>query len=183
MNTISSTAQLDQQLEEKIILVDTSDRQIGTAEKLQAHRDGLLHRAFSIFVLNSQGQLLLQRRAKHKYHSGGLWTNTCCSHPRDEEPTILAAHRRLQEEMGFDCELQELFSFVYWAELDNDLIEYEFDHVFVGYSDREPILNPDEADDWQWIDLQVLQTDIREHPEAYTYWLRDCCDRFIAALK
>lgn len=170
------------QLEEKVILVDTSDRQIGTAEKLQAHRDGLLHRAFSIFVLNSQGQLLLQKRAKHKYHSGGLWTNTCCSHPRNEETTLLAAHRRLQEEMGFDCELRELFSFVYQAKLDNELTEYEFDHVFVGYSDRQPILNPEEAEDWQWIDLKVLQADIREQPESYTYWLRDCYDRFISAL-
>jgi len=96
---------------------------------------------------------------------------------------LLAAHRRLQEEMGFDCELQELFSFVYRAELDHDLIEYEFDHVFVGYSDREPILNPEEAEDWKWIDLPVLQADIQKHPEAYTYWLRDCCDRFVAALK
>ncbi|MCA6503311.1 MAG: isopentenyl-diphosphate Delta-isomerase [Pseudanabaena sp.] len=183
MNTVSSTAQLDHKLEEKIILVDTSDRQIGTAEKLQAHRDGLLHRAFSIFVLNSQDQLLLQKRAKHKYHSGGLWTNTCCSHPRDEEPNLIAAHRRLQEEMGFDCELQELFSFVYRAELDHNLIEYEFDHVFVGYSDREPVLNPEEAEDWKWIDLAVLQADIRKHPETYTYWLRDCCDRLVAALK
>jgi len=148
------TSQLTQQLEEEVILVDTSDRQIGIAEKLQAHRKGLLHRAFSIFVLNSQNQLLLQKRAKHKYHSGGLWTNTCCSHPRHEETTLLAAHRRLQE----------------------------FDHVFVGYSDREPVLNPEEAEDWKWIDLKVLQTDIQENPQSYTYWLRDCCDRFIAEL-
>lgn len=177
------TAQLNTLLEETVILVDVSDRQIGVAEKLQAHRDGLLHRAFSIFVLNSQGQLLLQRRAKHKYHSGGLWTNTCCSHPRDRETTVLAAHRRLQEEMGFDCELRELFSFVYRAKLDNDLTEYEFDHVFVGYSDREPILNPEEAEAWKWIDLQTLQADIQQHPESYTYWLRDCCDRFITELR
>ncbi len=177
-----ATSQVTKQLEEKVILVDTSDRQIGVAEKLQAHRDGLLHRAFSIFVINSQGQLLLQKRAKHKYHSGGLWTNTCCSHPRPDEPTDVAAHRRLLEEMGFDCELREIFSFVYQAVLDNDLTEYEFDRVFVGYSDREPILNPEEAEDWKWIDLKVLQADIRQHPESYTYWLRDCCDRFIAEI-
>ncbi len=176
------TSQVTKQLEEKVILVDTSDRQIGVAEKLQAHRDGLLHRAFSIFVINSQGQLLLQKRAKHKYHSGGLWTNTCCSHPRPDEPTDIAVHRRLLEEMGFDCELREIFSFVYQAVLDNDLTEYEFDRVFVGYSDREPILNPEEAEDWKWIDLKVLQADIRQHPESYTYWLRDCCDRFIAEI-
>lgn len=176
------TAQLNTLLEEKVILVDTSDRQIGISEKLQAHREGLLHRAFSIFVLNSQGELLLQRRAKHKYHSGGLWTNTCCSHPRNEEMTLQAAHRRLQEEMGFDCELRELFSFVYRAELDNELTEYEFDHVFLGYSDRAPIPNPEEVEAWKWIDLKTLQGDMQQHPECYTYWLRDCCDRFIAAL-
>jgi isopentenyl-diphosphate delta-isomerase len=167
------------QLEEQVILVDTSDQQIGTAEKLQAHLLGQLHRAFSIFILNSQGQLLLQKRAKHKYHSGGLWTNTCCSHPRPEETLLDAAHRRLQEEMGMTCELQELFSFIYFAKLDRGLTEHEFDHVFVGYSDRPPILNPEEAEDWQWIDLQQLQSDIDNNPEAYTYWLRDCCDRFI----
>jgi isopentenyl-diphosphate Delta-isomerase len=178
--TKALTAPLINQLEEQVILVDISDRQIGVAEKLQAHRDGLLHRAFSIFVLNSQEQLLLQKRAGHKYHSSGLWTNTCCSHPRPNESTLLAAHRRLQEEMGFDCELQEIFSFVYQAELDHDLTEYEFDHVLVGYSDRTPMLNPEEAEDWKWIDLATLQTDIQENPEIYTYWLRDCCDRFIA---
>jgi len=169
-------------LEEKVILVDSSDRQVGIAEKLQAHQDGLLHRAFSIFVLNSQGQLLLQRRAKHKYHSGGLWTNTCCSHPRPNEMTLDAAHRRLQEEMGFDCELQEIFSFVYQAKLDHELTEYEFDHVLLGYCDREPVLNPEEAEDWKWIDLKVLQADIQKNPQSYTYWLRDCCDRFITEL-
>jgi len=179
---MNATAQLNTLLEEKVILVDTSDRQVGTAEKMQAHRDGLLHRAFSIFVLNSQNQLLLQKRAKHKYHSGGLWTNTCCSHPRPNEMTLDAAHRRLQEEMGFDCELQELFSFVYRAKLDHELTEHEFDHVLLGYCDRQPVLNPEEAEDWQWIDLKVMQTDIQENPQFYTYWLRDCCDRFITEL-
>ncbi|ELS33745.1 MULTISPECIES: isopentenyl-diphosphate Delta-isomerase [Pseudanabaena] len=180
---MSTGLQAATKLEEKVVLVDINDRQIGVAEKLQAHRDGLLHRAFSVFVLNSQGQLLLQKRAQHKYHSGGLWTNTCCSHPRHEETTVLAAHRRLQEEMGFDCELREIFSFVYHAQLDNDLTEHEFDHVFVGYSDREPILNPEEAEDWKWIDLKILQADLLKNPQAYTYWLRDCCDRFITAIQ
>jgi isopentenyl-diphosphate delta-isomerase len=183
INPSESQEKLEEKLEEKVILVDISDRPVGTAEKLQAHRDGLLHRAFSIFVLNSQGQLLLQKRAAHKYHSGGLWTNTCCSHPRPDESTLMAAHRRLQEEMGFDCDLQEIFSFIYQAALDHDLTEYEFDHVFLGYSDRAPLLNPEEAEDWKWIDLTTLQTDIQLHPEAYTYWLRDCCDRFISELK
>ncbi|OYQ63061.1 isopentenyl-diphosphate delta-isomerase [Pseudanabaena sp. SR411] len=179
---MSATAQINTLLEEQVILVDISDRQVGIAEKLQAHRDGSLHRAFSIFVLNSQNQLLLQKRAKHKYHSGGLWTNTCCSHPRPNEMTLDAAHRRLQEEMGFDCELQELFSFVYRAQLDHELTEYEFDHLLLGYSDHEPVLNPEEAEDWKWIDLKVLQADIQKNPQSYTYWLRDCCDRFITEL-
>jgi len=168
---------------EKVVLVDHSDRPVGVAEKLQAHREGLLHRAFSVFVLNSQGQLLLQKRAQHKYHSGGLWTNTCCSHPRPDETVLEAAHRRLQEEMGLDCELQELFSFVYHAELDHGLTEYEFDHVLLGYSDRQPILNPEEAEAWQWLDLTALQADMQQNPQSYTYWLRDCGDRFIAELK
>lgn len=179
---MSATAQINTLLEEQVILVDISDRQVGIAEKLQAHREGSLHRAFSIFVLNSQNQLLLQKRAKHKYHSGGLWTNTCCSHPRPNEMTLDAAHRRLQEEMGFDCELQELFSFVYRAQLDHELTEYEFDHVLLGYCDHEPVLNPEEAEDWKWIDLKVLQADIQKNPQSYTYWLRDCCDRFITEL-
>ena len=170
------------QLEEQVILVDESDRQIGIAEKLAAHQSGQLHRAFSIFILNSQGQLLLQKRAQHKYHSGGLWTNTCCSHPRPDESLTDATQRRLTEEMGITCELTELFSFIYRAELDRGLIEYEFDHVFLGYSDRPPILNPDEAEDWQWIDLPKLQADIRDRPSVYTYWLRDCCDRFVSHL-
>ena len=170
------------QLEERVILVDTNDRQIGTAEKLAAHQLGQLHRAFSIFILNAQGQLLLQKRAQHKYHSGGLWTNTCCSHPRPDESLAIATQRRLLEEMGMTCELTELFSFIYRAELDQGLTEYEFDHVFLGYSDRPPVLNPEEAEDWQWIDLQKLQADIRDRPEAYTYWLRDCCDRFVSHL-
>ena len=180
---MNATAQINTLLEEKVVLVDSSDRPVGVAEKLQAHREGLLHRAFSIFVLNSQGQLLLQKRAKHKYHSGGLWTNTCCSHPQPDETLLDAAHRRLQEEMGFNCELQELFSFVYHAELDHQLTEYEFDHVLLGYSDRQPVLNFEEAEDWRWIDLTTLQADIQQNPESYTYWLRDCCDRFVAELK
>ncbi len=180
---MNATAQINTLLEEKVVLVDSSDRPIGVAEKLQAHQDGLLHRAFSIFVLNSQGQLLLQKRAKHKYHSGGLWTNTCCSHPRPDETLLDAAHRRLQEEMGFNCELQEMFSFIYHAELDHQLTEYEFDHVLLGYSDRQPVLNVEEAEDWQWIDLTTLQADIQQNPESYTYWLRDCCDRFVAELR
>jgi isopentenyl-diphosphate delta-isomerase len=143
---------------------------------------GILHRAFSVLIFNTKGELLLQQRAAHKYHSPLLWTNSCCSHPKPGETITAAATRRLQEEMGFDCELLEVFSFIYQAKLDNELTEYEFDHVFVGYSDSEPVLNPEEVEDWKWIDLKVLQIDIQENPQSYTYWLRDCCDRFIAEL-
>jgi isopentenyl-diphosphate Delta-isomerase len=164
-------------LEEQVILVDESDRPIGTAEKLAAHKNSALHRAFSIFVVNGQGQVLLQKRAKQKYHSGGLWTNTCCSHPRPGEETIAAAKRRLQEEMGFCCELAEIFSFVYRAQLDHELTEYEFDHVLLGKFDGEPILNPDEAEAWKWIEMTDLQLDIAANPDRYTFWLKNCVDR------
>lgn len=164
---------------EQVILVDEGDRQVGVAEKMQAHREGMLHRAFSIFVTNSNGQLLLQKRAKSKYHSGGLWTNTCCSHPRPSETTAIAASRRLQEEMGFHCDLREIFSFTYQAQLDNELTEYEFDHVFTGRFDGEPQINPEEAEDWKWIDLDDLQADLQVHPDLYTYWLRSCFGKFM----
>ncbi len=164
---------------EQIILVDQNDQQIGTAEKLWVHQQGRLHRAFSIFVINSQGQLLLQKRAIAKYHSGGLWTNTCCSHPRPDESILSAGDRRLQEEMGFACELSEIFSFIYNSPLDHGLIEYEYDHVLLGKFDGEPILNPLEAEDWQWIDLDQLKLALVTHPELYTFWLKACFDKFL----
>ncbi len=167
---------------EYVVLVDQHDEPVGVAEKLQAHRQGLLHRAFSIFVVNSQGQLLLQKRALGKYHSGGLWTNTCCSHPRPQETVAQAAMRRLQEEMGIACNLDELFSFIYHADLDHGLVEYEFDHVLLGYFDGAPSPNPAEVADWQWIDLDNLQKLIYTQPEHYTYWLRMCLNQFRAAL-
>ncbi|MEI6428817.1 MAG: isopentenyl-diphosphate Delta-isomerase [Pseudanabaena sp. ELA607] len=167
---------------EYVILVDHHDEPIGVAEKLQAHRQGLLHRAFSIFVVNGQGQLLLQKRALAKYHSGGLWTNTCCSHPRPQETIAQAATRRLDEEMGIACDLTELFSFIYQADLDHGLVEYEFDHVLLGYFDGEPKPNPAEAEAWQWIDLDNLQRLIYNNPDDYTYWLRMCLNQFRAAL-
>lgn len=164
-------------MEERVILVDEDDQEIGIAEKLNAHREGKLHRAFSIFVFNSEGKLLLQNRAGAKYHSGGLWSNTCCSHPRPEEHVGKAAHRRLQEEMGFDCDLQEIFSFIYKVKLNNDLFEHEYDRVFVGKFDGEPSPNPKEVDDWKWICLEELRKDIQENPGSYTYWLRICIDK------
>ncbi len=166
-------------MEEQVILVDEGDRQIGVAEKLKAHQEASLHRAFSIFVLNSQNQLLLQKRAKTKYHSGGLWTNTCCSHPRPEEVTLLAAHRRLKEEMGFDCKLTEIFSFTYKIKLDRDLFEHEFDHVLLGRFDGEPNLNLEEAEDWRWMAIEDLMVDIKVNSHLYTYWLQTCIDKFV----
>ncbi len=167
-------------MEEQVILVDAADQEIGIGEKIQTHQEGKLHRAFSVFVFNSRGQLLLQKRAQSKYHSGGLWSNTCCSHPRPEEPTEKAAHRRLKEEMGFDCALYEIFSFTYKVKCDNDLTEHEFDHVFLGTFEGEPTPSPQEVDEWKWIDLAELRQDVREHPERYTYWLRISMDEIVS---
>jgi len=160
-------------MQEKIILVDENDREIGLEEKLAAHRNGKLHRAFSIFIFNTKGELMLQKRAVKKYHSGGLWSNTCCSHPRAGEETAAAAHRRLQEEMGFDCGLEHAGSFIYNAELDNGLIEHEFDHLYIGFHDGMPNLNLKEAQGWKWIKPAALRKDIASHPENYTYWLKE----------
>jgi len=167
----------------EVILVDENDNEIGTEEKLKAHQEGKLHRAFSIFVLNSKGQLLLQKRAKSKYHSGGLWTNTCCSHPSPGETLEKAVHRRLKEEIGFDCELKEIFSFTYKANFDNGLIEHEYDHVFIGNFDGEPAPNPEEVDEWKWVDLEELKKDIQENPDSYSYWLKHSIDKVISYLK
>ncbi|MAG15991.1 isopentenyl-diphosphate delta-isomerase [Candidatus Woesearchaeota archaeon] len=162
---------------EEVILVDENDKQIGTAEKLQAHKDGKLHRAFSVFVFNSEGKLLLQQRAKSKYHSPGLWTNTVCSHPRLGESVEQAAHRRLKEEMGFDCELKEAFTFTYKTKFDNGLTENEFDHVLIGNYDGNPTSNPEEVESWKWVEMEELKKDIQANPENYSYWLRVAIDK------
>ena len=166
-------------MQEYVILVDRMGREIGTEEKLKAHREGKLHRAFSIFIFNTPGELLLQKRSETKYHSGGLWTNTCCSHPRLGESHYCAARRRLNEEMGFDCELMELFSFIYHANLENNLFEHELDLVFVGRYDGQPVPNPDEVDDWKWVDIEALKQDVGENPERYTYWFKLVLDRVL----
>jgi len=153
-----------------IILVDENDNQIGIMEKIEAHEKGLLHRCFSIFILNSKGEMMLQKRADGKYHCGGLWTNTCCSHPKPNEGNKEAAHRRLKEEMGFDCELKEIFNFTYYKKFDNGLIEHEFDHVFIGNYDGDPELNSDEVSDWQWVSPKYLDKDTDSNPNKYTYW-------------
>lgn len=140
--------------------------------KMQAHLSGALHRAFSIFIFNKKGQLLLQQRALNKYHSGGKWTNTCCSHPRIGEHIENAAHRRLFEEMGMKCELTYGFNFLYKADVENGLLEHEYDHVYFGYTDDLPVLNADEVAAYQYIDLEYLSEDLNNHPEKYTEWLK-----------
>lgn len=164
---------------EHVILVDTNDNPIGLEEKIKAHELALLHRAFSVFVFNKNGELMLQRRALHKYHSPGLWTNTCCSHPRPDEATLDAAHRRLVEEMGFDCDLKWKFSFIYKAPFDNGLTEHEFDHVFYGSYDHNPVVNPDEVESWKWINMDALLTDVMKNPEDYTVWFRIALEKII----
>lgn len=165
-----------------VILVDEKDNQIGFEEKLKAHQNANLHRCFSIFVFNNKGQLLLQQRALDKYHSAGLWANTCCSHPRPGEETINSAHRRLKEEMGFDCELIEAFSFKYKTAFDNGLTENEFDHVFVGKYNEEPISNMVEVNAYKWVDLKWLEKDIKDNQEIYTTWLKICFEK-VASIK
>lgn len=166
-------------MSEQVILVNESDVPVGTMEKLEAHRRGLLHRAFSIFIFNDQKELLLQQRAKDKYHSGGLWTNTCCSHQREGETDMQAATRRLQEEMGMVCELQYGFNFLYKAPIDNGLTEHELDHVFFGKSDQLPVINELEVEDFKYLKLDALQQDIALNPHNYTEWLKICLDEVI----
>jgi isopentenyl-diphosphate Delta-isomerase len=173
-------------VEECVVLVDESDAEVGTLEKQRAHAEGRLHRALSVFVLNARGEMLLQRRASAKYHSGGLWTNACCSHPRPGEPVDVAARRRLREEMGFECPLQPAFAFVYRAEVGDGLVEHEYDHVFLGRYDGEPAPSADEVDDWRWASVQQLADEVAAAPERFTPWFRivfarpDWADRLAA---
>lgn len=156
----------------QVILVDENDIPRGSMEKMEAHKKGELHRAFSIFVFNSKGELLLQKRARNKYHSGGLWTNTCCSHPEPDEDIQEAAHKRLQEEMGFDCKLRNIFNFIYEAKLNNELTEHELDHVFIGYYDDLPSLNYLEVSEWKAKTVIEIREDIRLNPDHYTVWFK-----------
>lgn len=161
-----------------VILVDSKDRAIGKEEKLVAHKKGKMHRAFSIFVINLKGEMLLQRRARNKYHSGGLWSNSCCGHPEPLRDTLVAAHKRLREEMGFDCVLEELFTFSYKADLDHGLREHEFDHVFLGFYDGEPILNKKEADDYKWVNVKKIDANMETNPSEYSFWFKIALDEF-----
>jgi isopentenyl-diphosphate delta-isomerase len=167
---------------EYVVLVDEQDRETGVEEKMQAHKVGLLHRAISVFIFNSRGEMLLQQRAAGKYHSALLWTNTSCSHPRPNESPANAATRRLQEEMGMTCDLTEAFSFVYRAELDHDLIEHEFDHVFVGTCDDMPAPDSSEVASYRYITRQSLINEIAANPGHFTEWFKMCIndwDKFI----
>jgi isopentenyl-diphosphate Delta-isomerase len=164
---------------DEVILVDENDQVIGTAEKLAAHEKGLLHRAFSVFVFNEKGELLLQQRALHKYHSPGLWTNTCCSHPRPNETTIEAARRRCMEEMGITLTLKEIFSFVYQATFENGLTEHEYDHVYIGQYSKDPIINKEEVRAFKWVAPETIQKDLMLNPHHYTAWFKICFERVI----
>lgn len=160
--------------DELLILVDNEDNQIGIQNKLTVHQKGILHRAFSIFIFNSKNELLLQQRSHLKYHSPGLWTNTCCSHPGPGENTINACERRLYEEMGITADLTFSFSFIYKFEFPNGLTEYEFDHVHIGQTDLEPQINELEVNDWKYISIPNLEKEISMNPELYTPWLKIC---------
>lgn len=157
---------------EHVILVDENDHEIGTMEKMEAHRQGLLHRAFSILIFNSKGEMLLQQRADEKYHSGGLWTNACCSHPRSGESIEAAGKRKLIQEMGFECELTFSHKFVYKAKLENQLTEYECDYVLIGYWDGIPKVNPAEVQSWKYQSLESIQLEAHQNPEKFTSWFK-----------
>jgi isopentenyl-diphosphate delta-isomerase len=170
-------------MEEQVILVDEQDNPIGLMPKLEAHQKAVLHRAFSVFIFNDKGELMLQQRAKHKYHSPGLWTNTCCSHQREGESNVQAGKRRLQEEMGFTTELREVTSFIYKAPFDNGLTEHEFDHVLLGYYEDDPLINPDEVASWKWMPLEEVKNNIDNHPDIYTVWFVIIFTKFYNDLK
>jgi len=170
-------------MEEQVILVNEQDEQIGLMNKMEAHEKALLHRAFSVFVMNDKGELMLQQRAAEKYHSPLLWANTCCSHQRDGETSLNAGKRRLEEEMGFVCELKELFSFIYKAPFDNGLTEHELDHVMIGTYQDAPVINPEEVASYKWMTLEAVKNDMEKQPEIYTEWFKIIFDKFYHHLK
>lgn len=167
---------------EFVVLVDAENNQVGVMEKHEAHEKALLHRAISIFIFNSKGELLLQQRALSKYHSAGLWTNTCCSHPREHETNLEAATRRLREEMGMACTLKEQFSFIYKTPFENGLCEHELDFVFTGTCDDAPHINPNEVMGYKWITIDALLVDVASNPNAYTSWFKIILNEYVASL-
>ena len=164
--------------EEQVVLVNEKDEKIGLMGKQEAHEKALLHRAFSVFIFNENEELMLQQRALNKYHSPGLWANTCCSHQRDGETSINAGKRRLMEEMGFTTELKETTSFIYKAPFDNGLTEHELDHILIGHYNATPNINPEEVADWKWMDLEAVKKDMELNPESYTAWFKIIFDKF-----
>ena len=166
-----------------LILVDENDKQMGTMGKMEVHRKGLLHRAFSVFIINEKNELLLQQRALSKYHSPSLWTNTCCSHQHEGETSTQAAKRRLNQEMGIKTSLEFLFSFIYKAEFENGLIEHEFDHVIFGKSNHDPKVDKNEAESWKWVSVDLILKDIAINQDKYTVWFRIIFQRFYNYLK
>lgn len=165
-------------MKEQVILVNEHDEKVGLMEKIEAHKKALLHRAFSVFVLNDKNEIMLQQRALSKYHSPGLWTNTCCSHQRDGETNIEAGKRRLMEEMGFTTDLKELFHFIYIAPFDNGLTEHELDHVMIGQYNDDPVINPEEVASFKWMKADEIKSDIESHPEQYTEWFKIIFDEY-----
>ena len=164
--------------EEQVILVNEKDEQIGLMPKQEAHEKGVLHRAFSVFIFNDNGELMLQQRALHKYHSPGLWTNTCCSHQRDGETTLEAGKRRLEEEMGFSTDLKVTTTFIYKSPFDNGLTEHELDHILVGTYNEVPNINLDEVASWKWMPLEKVKEDVINSPDQYTAWFKIIFDKF-----
>jgi isopentenyl-diphosphate delta-isomerase len=170
-------------MEEQVVLVDVNDKPLGLMPKLEAHEKGVLHRAFSVFILNDKGELMLQQRALHKYHSPGLWTNTCCSHQRNGETNVAAGKRRLKEEMGFVAELREVTSFIYKAPFDNGLTEHELDHIMIGHFNDKPAINLEEVANWKWMAVDAVRDDIQKHPENYTVWFIIIFEQFYEQIK
>ncbi|WP_042491884.1 isopentenyl-diphosphate Delta-isomerase [Aequorivita sublithincola] len=165
-------------MEEQVILVNENDEKIGLMPKQEAHEKGVLHRAFSVFIFNSKNEVMLQQRALHKYHTPGLWANTCCSHQRDGETTLEAGKRRLFEEMGFVSDLTETTSFIYKAPFENGLTEHELDHILVGKFEGNPEINPEEVASWKWMELEEVKKDIQTNPDIYTAWFKIIFDKF-----
>ncbi len=168
--------------EEQVILVNKKDEQIGLMPKLEAHEKALLHRAFSVFIFNDKGELLLQQRASHKYHSPNQWTNTCCSHQREGETNIEAGKRRLFEEMGFSTNLKEVFHFIYKAPFNNGLTEHELDHVLIGTYNENPNFNKDEVANFCWMNLDDIKLDIEQNPNKYTVWFKIIFEEYLEQL-
>ena len=167
---------------QEVVLVNENDEVLGTMEKLQAHEKGVLHRAFSVIIFNANGEMLIHKRAKDKYHCGGLWTNACCSHPRLNESPKDGAERRLKEEMGFSVPVEFIGSFIYKVKFDNGLTEHEFDHMFCGHFDGQPDPNKEEVDSWKYIAVDDLLKDVNKQPECYTFWFRDILENRLEAL-